>query len=245
MKICVLENDVYDPGIAPHLQRLADSFENLFLQAGADWHFDAFNAMQGHYPASFDAYDAVLLTGSRADAWSDEPWVVELRRRVSALLTQRKKIIGVCFGHQLLGVVLGARVGRAPQGWGAGRMAYRVASPWQAPVATGADAAAADDLALLASHQDQVLELPAGARLFASSDFCPIAGFVVGDHVFSIQPHPEMDEIVLGQLLDKRRAVLGEDRYAAGKQSLEQPHDGVAVARMMVAFVESSVPSPV
>ncbi len=245
MKICVLENDVYDPGIAPHLQRLADSFENLFLQAGADWHFDAFNAMQGHYPASFDAYDAVLLTGSRADAWSDEPWVVELRRRVSALLTQRKKIIGVCFGHQLLGVVLGARVGRAPQGWGAGRMAYRVASPWQAPVATGADAAAADDLALLASHQDQVLELPAGARLFASSDFCPIAGFVVGDHVFSIQPHPEMDEIVLGQLLDKRRAVLGEDRYAAGKQSLEQPHDGVAVARMMVAFVESAVPSPV
>jgi GMP synthase-like glutamine amidotransferase len=238
MKICILENDVYDPGMAPHLQRLADSFENLFREAGADWHFDAFNAMQGHYPASFEAYDAVLLSGSRADAWSDDPWVVELRRQVAALLAQRKKIIGVCFGHQLLGVVLGAKVGRAPQGWGAGRMAYRVASPWQAPLATGANGAAADDLALLASHQDQVLELPAGARLFATSDFCPVAGFAVGDHVFSIQPHPEMDEIILGKLLDKRRAVLGEDRYAAGKQSLEHPHDGVAVARMMVAFVE-------
>jgi GMP synthase-like glutamine amidotransferase len=238
MKICILENDVYDPGMAPHLQRLADSFENLFREAGADWHFDAFNAMQGHYPASFEAYDAVLLSGSRADAWSDDPWVVELRRQVAALLAQRKKIIGVCFGHQLLGVVLGAKVGRAPQGWGAGRMAYRVASPWQAPLGTGANGAAADDLALLASHQDQVLELPAGARLFATSDFCPVAGFAVGDHVFSIQPHPEMDEIILGKLLDKRRAVLGEDRYAAGKQSLEHPHDGVAVARMMVAFVE-------
>ncbi len=244
MKICILENDVFDPGMAPHLQRLADSFENLFREAGADWHFEAFNAMQGHYPASFDGYDAVLLTGSRADAWSDEPWVVELRRRVSALLAQRKKLVGVCFGHQLLGVVLGARVGRAPQGWGAGRMAYRVASPWEAPLAMGEEGPRAEDLALLASHQDQVLELPAGARLFASSDFCPVAGFVVGDHVFSIQPHPEMDEIVLGKLLDKRRTVLGEDRYAAGKQSLAQPHDGVAVARMMVAFVEGAGAPP-
>ena len=41
-----------------------------------------------------------------------------------------------------------------------------------------------------------------------------------------------------------QRAVLGEDRYAAGKQSLAQPHDGVAVARMMVAFVEGAGAPP-
>ena len=97
MKLCILENDVLDPGIAPHLERLAHSFENLFRQAGADWHFDAFTTTQGQYPESFDEYDAVLLTGSRADAFSDVPWVVELRHRVSALLEQRKKIIGVFF----------------------------------------------------------------------------------------------------------------------------------------------------
>jgi GMP synthase-like glutamine amidotransferase len=238
MKLCILENDVLDPGMAPHLERLAGAFENLFRQAGANWQFDAYNTTQGEYPETFDAYDAVLLTGSRADAFSDAPWVVELRRRVAALLEQRKKIIGVCFGHQLLGVVLGAKVGRAPQGWGAGRMAYRVASPWKAPLATGDDGSTAQDLALLASHQDQVLELPSGARLMATSDFCPVAGFAVDDYVFSVQPHPEMDEIILGNLIEKRRHILGEERYAAGKQSLQQPHDGVEVARMMVAFVE-------
>ena len=233
MKLCILENDVFDPGMAPHLQRLADAFESLLRRAGADWEIEAFNTIRGEYPESFNSFDAVLLTGSRADAFSDEPWVVELRRRVMALLEQRKKIIGVCFGHQLLGVCLGAKVGRAPQGWGAGRMDY----DWHAPSPGQGEAAGA--LSLLASHRDQVLELPAGATLLASSDFCPVAAFSVDDHVLSVQAHPEMDEIVLGNLIKKRRTLLGEDKYAAGMQSLQDPHDGVEVARMMVAFVEA------
>ena len=225
MKLCILENDVFDPGMAPHLQRYGDAFVNLFRQAGADWQIDSFNVTHGEYPASFDGYDAVLLTGSRADAFGSEPWVVKLRRRVTALLNERKKIIGVCFGHQLLGVCLGAKVGRAPQGWGAGRMAYQ----WQDGT----------ELSVLASHQDQVLELPEGATLLATSDFCPVAGFTVGSHVFSVQPHPEMDEIILGNLLNKRRAILGEEKYTSGMESLQHAHDGVAVARRMMEFVEA------
>ena len=66
----------------------------------------------------------VLLTGSRADAFSKEPWVVDLCSRVSALLEQKKRLIGVCFGHQLIAHCLGAKVDRAPHGWGLGRHTY-------------------------------------------------------------------------------------------------------------------------
>ena len=119
MRICILENDTLGPDLAPVGGRLADYYERLLRSAGgADWQYDAFNTMLSEYPASFAAYDAVVLTGGRADAFSAEPWVVRLREKVSALLAERQKLVGICFGHQIIGFCLGAQVGRAPAGWG-------------------------------------------------------------------------------------------------------------------------------
>lgn len=232
MKICILDNDVLDAAVAPTYGSYGAMFERLLRAAGAnDWTFELFNTQQGHYPDSFDDFDAVLLTGSRADSFSQDAWVVELRQRVTLLLAAKKKLVGVCFGHQLIALCLGAKVGRAPQGWGAGRLRY----DWHAPEL--AHAQGRTDIALLASHQDQVFELPAGATLLASSEFCPVAAFAVEQHVFCVQPHPEFVEDYSAYLLERRRALLGEAQYTASSQSLAQGHDGAQVARMMVAFV--------
>ena len=234
MKVCVLDNDVLDPVVAPTYVSYGAMFERLLREAGADWSIDIFNTTQGQYPDSFADYDAVLLTGSKADSFSQEPWVVELRHRVDGILAAKQKLIGVCFGHQLVGFCMGAKVGRAPQGWGSGRMTYQ----WHAPEFPQAEGRQA--LSLLASHQDQVLELPAGARLLASSDFCPVAAYAVDDHVFCVQAHPEFVEAYSDFILNKRRETLGEAIYQHGIESLADGHDGVQVARMMVAFVEGA-----
>ena len=175
----------------------------------------------------------MLLTGSRADSFSQEPWVLALRAKVDALLKTKKKLIGVCFGHQLIALCLGAQVGRAPQGWGAGRMEYQ----WVAPDAPGAQGR--ESIALLASHQDQVLDLPSGARLLATSAFCPVAAYAVEDQVLCVQAHPEFVEDYSAFLLNKRRAVLGEEHYQSAMQGLQQGHEGLAAAKMMLAFIEA------
>ena len=232
MKVCILENDDLDPSIAAAYQGYGAMFVRLFGEAGADWQFDIFHTPSGQYPESFDAYGAVVLTGSKADSFSDEPWVVELRRRVTLLLEQNKKLLGICFGHQLIALCLGAKVGRAPQGWGVGRMSY----DWHA-----ADLPLAPEdkrLALLVSHQDQVLELPQNAVLLASNAHCPVAGYSIGDEVFCVQGHPEFVPDYSAFLLNRRRERLGENLYSAGVDSLQHGHDGLQVARMMVAFVE-------
>ncbi len=232
MHVCILENDTVDNRTAPHISRIADLFINLFRSAGVEgWTFDVFNTVNGEYPESFDAYDAVVLTGSRADAFSAEPWVVELRDKVDGLLAQRKKLLGICFGHQVLGVCLGAPVGRAPQGWNMGRMRYEWHDP-DFPVPHGSDT-----FHLLATHQDQVLELPPGARLLASNETCPVAAFAFDDHVLSLQPHPEMDVTFLGNLINMRREKLGEQKFASGIESIRHAHEGVAIARLMAAFI--------
>jgi len=99
---------------------------------------------------------------------------------------------------------------------------------------------ARDGFALLASHQDQVLELPEGARLLASSDHCPIAAYSKGKEVLCIQPHPEFVEDYSAYLLDKRRALLGDEHYASSMESLQRGHEGPEFAKLMVAFVEGN-----
>jgi GMP synthase-like glutamine amidotransferase len=237
MKLCILDNDILDGHLAEAYSSFGALFIRMFEGVGADWTMEVFNTQLGRYPASFDEFDAVLLTGSRADAFSDAPWAAELRRRVTALLEARKKMVGVCFGHQLIALCMGAPVGRAPQGWGVGRMTY----DWHRPDLP--HSAGRTQISLLASHQDQVFELPKGAALVASSAFCPVAAFTVGQQVFCIQPHPEFETAISAHLMDKRRGILGEERYAAASASLQHGHEGEHIARMVVTFLEAPAPT--
>ena len=235
MHLCILENDDLDPPLAQRYSRVAAMFERLFAQAGYKGRIDTFSARHGQYPVSFAAYDAVLLTGSRADSFSDEPWVVTLREQVARLLQDQHKLLGVCFGHQLIAHCLGAPVQRAPRGWRVGRQAY----DWLgAPEHLGLAPGQAAQVALLASHQDQVLALPPGATLLATQADCPVAAYALGDQVFCIQPHPEFTPEVSAFLLDKRRALMGEPLYEQSMGSLSEPHDGLALARFMIRFVQ-------
>ena len=234
MKLCILDNDTLEGALAARYTSFGAMFVRLFDSVGARWTYDIFSTQRGEYPASFDTYDAVLLTGSGSDSFSDEPWAVELRSRVTQLLAEHKKMVGVCFGHQLIGLCMGAAVARAPQGWGNGRMTY----DWHRQ-----DLPYCQDrthISLLVSHQDQVLELPKGATLVASSAFCPVAVFTVGQEVFCVQAHPEFDAGFSQHLLDEKRASMGEKQYAAYSQSLLAGHEGADLARMVVAFLENS-----
>jgi GMP synthase (glutamine-hydrolysing) len=69
------------------------------------------------YPA-LDGVDALLITGSRHSAFTDDAWVValvEYTRR--ALEGGRVRVVGVCFGHQIVGRALGVPVAVNPSGW--------------------------------------------------------------------------------------------------------------------------------
>jgi hypothetical protein len=67
-------------------------------------------------PASIDA---VLITGSRHSAYADDDWIVRLTAFTRRLLVgdDGVRVIGVCFGHQIVARALGARVAPSPFGW--------------------------------------------------------------------------------------------------------------------------------
>lgn len=231
MKLCILDNDVLDDSVQPVWGSYSQMFERLLREAGFRGTVHAFNAIDGLYPDSFDDYDAVLLTGSRHDSFSNEPWVVELRSQVTDLLRQQKKLVGICFGHQLIATCLGARVARAPQGWGLGRQVYQ----WHGMPGVEAEVGS---VALLASHQDQVLEIPKGTHLLASNPNCPVAGYFLGTQVLCIQSHPEFDADYMAFLLGKRRTSVGESIYQKLLTGLQAGHEGLRMGRIIVRFLE-------
>ena len=76
--------------------------------------------MLGELPATLDACDAYLCTGSRASVYDEAGWIHALKDFVRQAYAAGKPFVGICFGHQMLAEALGGKTSKAPQGWGAG-----------------------------------------------------------------------------------------------------------------------------
>ncbi|NBA93918.1 amidotransferase [Pseudomonas sp. R5(2019)] len=231
LRICILETDVLRPELVEQYQGYGRMFEQLFARQPIAAEFSTYNVMSGDYPADDLKFDAYLVTGSKADSFGSDPWIQTLKTYLLKRYELGDKLIGVCFGHQLLALLLGGKTERAIQGWGVGTHRYTLAeqTPWMTP--------AVEDLTLLISHQDQVTALPANATVIASSDFCQYAAYHINHQVLCFQGHPEFIHDYSRALLDLRQQHLGEQVYQKGVASLDQQHHGVTVAEWMMRFV--------
>ena len=230
MRICILETDILRPQLIEQYHGYGRMFRQLFERQSITAQFDVFNVVEGCYPEADQAYDAYLITGSKADSFGTDAWILTLREYLLSRYQNGDRLIGICFGHQLLALMLGGKTERATQGWGIGVNRYQLLEQpeWMSPALASLD--------MLVFHQDQVTELPANATLLASSAFCPNAAYSIGDQVLCFQAHPEFVDDYELALLNLRREFLGEARYQQALASMSQPHQGVVVAEWMLRF---------
>jgi len=111
--------------------------ETLDPESGLD--ISCWDIVNGDEYPKLEEIDAVLLTGSSMwevpqpkisshmltvryfpghNSFDDIPWINRLVEFTQQVLAQdRVRILGICFGHQIVGRALGAKVGRSDQGW--------------------------------------------------------------------------------------------------------------------------------
>lgn len=231
MKIGVLKTDDVREQLVGEFGEYPEMFANLLRSQDRRLEFVTYEVQRGHYPQDIDEVDAYLITGSKTGVYEDKEWIAPLMDFVRQLHAAKKPTIGICFGHQLIAHALGGKTRKSDKGWGIGVHSYELQETpaWMSEPL--------DNFSLLVSHQDQVEELPPGAKVLAGSDFCPYAMVQIGDHMLSFQAHPEFTRPYSKSLMELRREAFGDEVVEKGKASLQNDIHESAAARWMLEFL--------
>jgi len=183
------------------------AFETLL--AGNDFEFKSWDCLNGNFPENINEADGWLVTGSRSSVYEDLPWIPPLEDFIRTAYKENVPLVGICFGHQLIAQALGGKVEKYEGGWSLGKVEYTAVNN-------------AESFTLNAIHQDQVTELPADAKLLASSANCANAVLAYGTKALTIQPHPEFNKSFTLDLLDTFGTKVPAEVLADAKDSLSQ-----------------------
>lgn len=184
------------------------------------------------YP-DINGVDALLLTGSKHDSFADTPWINKLVEYTAhALESKRVRIIGVCFGHQIVARALGVKVGRNPDGWEAAVNDVQLTQKGKELFRLGR-------LRIHQMHRDIAFAYPDGFELLGSSPVCSVQGMFSPGHVITVQGHPEFTSKIMHEIVETRHAtgIFNDEAYKAHGKKIQLPHDGVAVSGAFVRFL--------
>ena len=232
MHIAILEAGRTNPDMPAEFQHYPDMFKTLFAgQPNSDaFQFSIVPVIDDVFPQSADYYDGYLLTGSAYGVYDDAPFIPILIKLIRDIFTAGKPLVGVCFGHQIVAHALGGHAAKFDGGWGVGTMPIKIVgkADWIPPDI--------EQLDLIHMHQDQVTALPPDAVRLAKSEFCQNAAFTIGKQVFALQGHPEFTPAYTNALIDIREDIIGKERAATARISLQKPHDGHQVGNWILDF---------
>lgn len=207
--------------------------------------YDVVHKME--YPAENDAYDALLITGSPKSAYEDVEWIHKLVEYIKDIAKQKPmvKIVGICFGHQIVGLALGGSCVRNNGIWEVGPTNVNLSEIGQKVFGEGKEV-----LHIQQFHSDHVPTVPTDPFPFqclGSTDLCANQGMVLfyglpshpssstpngtntddrkslvrKIHILTVQGHPEFHRSIMSRLID----------YRAGKGILSPEIAGDARAR--------------
>lgn len=177
-------------------------------------------------------YAGIVLSGSPASLTEPEPWMegpVEVVRQAAQVGTP---LLGVCFGHQVIGAAYGAGVIVNPTGW---EVSTREVEVLDAGARDPLFSGLGPRLRVNLSHRDVVdgamISPRNGLRALARNGATDAQALAAGDAIRGVQFHPEFDGAVTAAYVRARRDTLtaaGEDPDALLAAAADTP-DAVRV----------------
>ncbi|KAF5687345.1 anthranilate synthase component II [Fusarium denticulatum] len=259
-RIAVLECDAPFPSVNEKRGSYGDIFRDLLTKGlknealgdkGKDVSLDVSKwdvVTAKEYP-NIEDVDGFLLTGSKHTSFADDPWILKLVEFVKKVYTTTEKpIVGICFGHQIIGRALGANVAVSPGGWEVcvdrinlnetGQKLLGVSS-LVSTTDTFHEASLIEKQGLHQMHRDAVLEVPEGLVSLGSSSRCEVQGLYKPGRIISFQAHPEFDDFIMQEIMEARYAqqIFSKEMYEEGITRARAHHDGLLVAAKIWDFL--------
>lgn len=234
MRIVVIDADRPVPEVRHRWPSYGGMCVDWLGEALPEARFALVNVAEGaDFPAP-SAFDAVLLTGSRAGVYEDRPWIAPYIGFLRQCRDAGRPVGGICFGHQIMAAAFGGRVEKSDRGWAIGHARHSVTDAGRRLFPDH------DSLTALSFHQDQVVELPPGAEVLLRNDHSPHGGIAYPFAALSVQFHPEFGPDYVADLLDLMDlGDLPEAVIQNSRDGLRQPIDSAEVARAFARFYRS------
>ena len=189
----------------------------------------------------------VILSGSHASLWEDDTL-----RAPQAVFELGVPVLGICFGMYAIAEALGGKVeGGHSREFGHAQVRARGHTKLLDGIADVTSPEGHGLLNVWMSHGDNVVEMPPGFKLMASTESCPIAGMADEARGFyAVQFHPEVTHTTQGKAI-LERFVLGicgakpdwvmKDHVAEAVEKIRQQVGSEEVILGLSGGVDSSV----
>ncbi|KAI1749990.1 putative class I glutamine amidotransferase [Xylaria castorea] len=244
IRLAILEADTPAPGIKAKYQSYGGVFTHMFKRACAALPHPA--PLESQLSLSFhnivndptaypdlETVDAVLITGSKYNAFDNDEWIVRLVQFTKRCLEGgRIRVIGVCYGHQIIGRALGAELGRNTRGWEVSVVEHELTEE-------GRKVFGMEKMSIHQMHRDAVLSFPPGVVQLAWTNVCANQAMYIPGRMISVQGHPEFTEEMVHEILDMRKygGIVSDGLYEDGISRVANKQDGVAVAQAFLRFL--------
>ncbi|KAF2423671.1 class I glutamine amidotransferase-like protein [Tothia fuscella] len=215
------------------LNNAADALGHPGLSSKEGLDIRKYNVIHEELYPNIEDIDAILITGSRHNSFEDVPWIVKLVEFTKKVLEQDcVRVIGVCFGHQIVGRALGQRVYRSDAGWEASVLPVELTQK-------GKDTFQVDKLSIYQMHKDIVDGVPTSVEQLAKTAICENQGMYQERRLITVQGHPEFTHDLVEEILHSRHeiGIFSDAEYKDAMRRLEDHDDGVIVAKAFLRFL--------
>ncbi|KAL5504984.1 hypothetical protein ACEPAH_7647 [Sanghuangporus vaninii] len=189
-------------------------------------------------------YSGVLISGSKFSAYDNDPWIVQLVEWVKDVAERRReiKLIGICFGHQIIARALGGEC--VPNGgqWEVGTTEMELTEIGKEVFETDRPV-----LPIQQMHRDHVPTVPPSFHLLGSSPIAPVQGLVrfassgstslsedaepKDIQILTVQGHPEFTSFIVNSIIDVREknGAMSPEIAKEGRERAVRPDEGTGI----------------
>jgi len=201
--------------------------------------YDVVSKMEYPSDDQLDSYDGIMYTGSAASAYNDVEWINKLVKFTARVANDKPhiKIIGICFGHQIISRALGGETVPNNGLWEVGPTPIDLTD-------LGKRLFGVESLNIQQMHQDHVPAVPPTFHLLGSTAVSHNQGtvrFMPGTepdrqdlenvHIITVQGHPEFVEGIVSGIVEVRAkaGIISPEVAADAERRKNWRNDGVPV----------------
>ncbi len=205
-----------------------------------EYEFESINGTTGPFP-DVSSIQGIVIGGSPFMLSEGLPeWGGALQKFLFSAIDKNIPVLGICYGHQFLAKMFGGEVTRI-------RTYREFGSRRVSLTRLGAASCLFKDIpkhfGAWMSHNEVVVNLPAGVQRLASNGYCDNQAVLFKKNVYGVQFHPELETRNLANLYSKRLEAIADEGLNVDKIKRRYMHDSGIGKKVLSNFLFRVVPS--